>query len=168
MQSHVYTCTSINIHTHTHTHTHTHIHTHVHTHAHTHMHVYTHIHMYTHMLTHTYIHTYTDVHTHTYTNHIHMHTYTYHTWEMFGRGRSWQIVNHSPKASSPIFTDTSVEMYVYGICTDCCLIFLTNSFYLHGLPKFYPAKYFLCTVCMSIHTFTCTHTCAHAHIHTRS
>ena len=36
---------------------------------------------------------------------------------------------------------------VFGICTDCSLFtkfFLTNSFYLYGSPKFYPAKYFPC------------------------
>ena len=38
---------------------------------------------------------------------------------------------------------------VYGICTDHCLsakFFFANSFYLHGSPKFSPAKYFPCMV----------------------
>ena len=72
--------------------------------------------------------------------------YRYCTWEIFGRGkwRIWQIVSYLSKFSSPIFTET-----LNGIYTDCSLFtkfFLTNSFYLYGLPKFSPTKYFPCTV----------------------
>ena len=38
---------------------------------------------------------------------------------------------------------------VFGISTDCSLsakFFLTDSFYLYDSPKFFPTKYFLCTV----------------------
>ena len=74
---------------------------------------------------------------------------TYHTWDNFCWGKigkfdeSWVI---HQKFSSPISTDTP-KMY-FGICTDCSLftkLFLTNSFYLYGLPKFSPTKYFPCT-----------------------
>ena len=69
------------------------------------------------------------------------------------REKNWwirRIVSHSPKFSSSIFSDT--RKTVYGIFTDCCLFakcFLTNSFYLHGLPKFSPAKYFPCMVAIN-------------------
>ena len=42
---------------------------------------------------------------------------------------------------------------VFGIYTDCSLFakfFLTNSFYLYGLPKVFPAKYFPCMVLQSL------------------
>ena len=47
---------------------------------------------------------------------------------------------------------TSIHWFkenLYGIWIDCCLFTkfsLTNSLYLHGSPKFSPAKYFLCMV----------------------
>ena len=56
----------------------------------------------------------------------------------------WQIVSYTPKIFLPVFTNTP-----FGICTDCSLlakVFLTNSFYLYGSPKFSFAKYFPCTL----------------------
>ena len=133
----------------------------IHMHTHTHNN-YPHTHTHVHIRTHTHIFTCTHPHIHKPYSHV----YTYHIWEIFGRGRSRQIVSHSPKFSSPIFTGN-----VYGICTDCCLFanfFLANSFYHHGSPKFSPTKYFLCTVCMSIHTCTCPHTHTHTHAYTHT
>ena len=58
-----------------------------------------------------------------------------------GNWQIWQTVSYSPK-----FTDTPKACQIY---TDCSLFdkfFLVNSFYLYGLPKFSPTKYFPCTV----------------------
>ena len=66
-------------------------------------------------------------------------------------------MSHSPKFSSPIFTDTQKT---YMACTDCCLFakfFLPNSFYLHDLPKFSPAKYFPCKIDCCCHWRKNTH-----------
>ena len=68
----------------------------------------------------------------------------YHAWEVFGR----EIIG---KFGVKFFL-TNIHRYienVFGICTDCSLfakLFLTNSFYLYGSPKYSPAKYFMCTV----------------------
>ena len=68
------------------------------------------------------------------------------TWDIFGGGK---LMNGELFAKTFL---TNIHRYtenVFGICTDCSLFakfFLANNFYLYGLPKFSPTKYFLCTV----------------------
>ena len=76
-------------------------------------------------------------------------TFWYRMWKILvGKSwRIWRIVSHSPKSSWPIFTDTRKTYMVYALTvTYLSNFFVANNFYLHGSPKFSPAKYFLCTV----------------------
>ena len=55
--------------------------------------------------------------------------------------------------------------FVFDIFTNCSLfvkVFLTNSFYLYGLPNFSPAKIFP-IYCMVFTIHTNQHTCIHMH-----
>ena len=63
----------------------------------------------------------------------------YCTLENFCRGKNWpiwQIMSHSPKFSSPIFTDTWKTYIAYALTVDYSL-------------NFFLAKYFPCTVLYS-------------------
>ena len=67
----------------------------------------------------------------------------------FWQRKNWRIqriVSHSPKFM-PISTDAWKRFMVYALTCLFANFFLANSFYLHGSPKFFPAKYFPCTVC---------------------
>ena len=70
----------------------------------------------------------------------------YCTQENFGIQKIWWIRSYLPKFSLPIFTK-----YIFEISTDCssfAKIFLTNSFYLYSLLRFFPTNIFPCMVIM--------------------
>ena len=72
-------------------------------------------------------------------------TWYYHTWEIWWEKLA-NLANHELFGKDFL---TNIHRYTLTICTDCSLFakfFLTNSFYLYGLTKFSPTKYFPCTV----------------------
>ena len=70
----------------------------------------------------------------------------YHTWKYFGGGNwlIWWTMSYS--FSSPVFTDTPKMHFACALTSLFTKFFLTNSFYLYGLPKFPPTKNFPCMV----------------------
>ena len=90
-----------------------------------------------------------------YTTHVEL--VTYHTQEIFGGEKLANLVDSELFAK--IFL-TNIHRYtenVFGICTDCSLftkVFLANSFYLYGSPKFSPARVRHCSLTLNKDTFT--------------
>ena len=62
----------------------------------------------------------------------------YYTWEIFGRGKLVNLVNHKLFTKMFIVNIHRYTNNVFGICTDDCNLFakffLANSFYLYGSP----------------------------------
>ena len=73
--------------------------------------------------------------------------------ENSGRGKNWQVwqtLSHSPKFSSPMFTESqktyNIMAHALTVVNSPNLSSLITFTYMHGSPKFSLAKYFPCTV----------------------